>query len=136
MLQVHFIRAHREKVIEGLTKRNFTDFSILDEVLALDEDRKKVQTIHDELKSKQNKLSKEIGNLFKQGKREEAEKMKATVSDLKNQIEEKVEQSRTIKEALEAKLQKYENAISDLEIDLEDANGYVKMYQDELDSLT
>ncbi len=104
MLQIHFIRENKEKVIEGLTKRNFTNMSILDEVLALDIDRKNIQTAHDELKSKQNKLSKDIGNLYKQGKREEAEQLKATVAELKTQIDEKIEQSRAIKVALENKL--------------------------------
>ena len=85
MLEVNFIRSNKEQVIEGLKKRNFKteDLGIVDEILQLDDTRKVTQTNLDTLLSKGNLLSKEIGNLFKQGKREEADELKKQVASLK-----------------------------------------------------
>ncbi len=87
MLQVSFIRDHKEKLLNGLKIRNFAadDFKILDDIIALDDIRKATQTENDELLAQSNKLSKEIGDLYKQGKRNEAEAMKNEVTQLKEQ---------------------------------------------------
>ncbi|GAB4330698.1 MAG: serine--tRNA ligase [Flammeovirgaceae bacterium] len=77
MLQVSFIREHKEKVLDGLLKKNFKNpIEILDKVLATDEQRRTYQVARDQVLAKSNQLSKEIGNLMKQGKKEEAEKIK------------------------------------------------------------
>ena len=85
MLEVSFIRDHKESVIEGLKRRNFKDedLGIIDEIIQLDDTRKVTQTNLDSLLAKSNALSKEIGNLFKQGKREEADELKNEVAQLK-----------------------------------------------------
>ena len=87
MLQVSFINANKDRVIEGLKVRNFSeeDTKIINEILDVDQKRKSAQAELDELLAKNNKLSKEIGGLFKQGKREEAESMKAEVAKIKEQ---------------------------------------------------
>ncbi len=85
MLQVSYIRAHKERVIEGLKVRNYQDFEVVDKILAVDDTRKSTQTSLDGLLAKNNQLSKEIGNLFKQGKREEAEQMKVQVGQIKEE---------------------------------------------------
>ncbi len=87
MLQVSFIRAHKDKILNSLKIRNFAvdDFKIIDEIIALDDIRKATQTENDELLAQGNKLSKEIGDLYKQGKRDEAEMKKNEVSQLKEQ---------------------------------------------------
>ncbi len=85
MLQVSYIRAHKERVIEGLKVRNYQDFEVVDKILAVDDTRKSTQTSLDGLLAKNNQLSKEIGNLFKQGKREEAGQMKVQVGQIKEE---------------------------------------------------
>ena len=85
MLQINFIREHKDRVIEGLKTRNFADedLAIVDKVIAIDETRRSTQTELDNSLAESNRISKEIGNLFKQGKREEADVMKNQVSELK-----------------------------------------------------
>ncbi len=85
MLEVNIIRENKEKLLSGLKTRNFSadDFKIIDEIIVLDDVRKATQTENDELLAQGNKLSKEIGDLYKQGKRDEAETMKNEVAQLK-----------------------------------------------------
>ncbi len=88
MLQIKRIKEEKEKVIEGLRKRGFSDdqLSVLDRLVELDDRRKSVQTDMDANRSEINKVSKEIGGLYKEGKIEEANKMKALVSELKAKV--------------------------------------------------
>lgn len=88
MLEINFIKAHKEKVIEGLKKRNFKseDLAVVDELIQLDEARKAIQTSLDKINADRKKISDSIGSLFKQGKRSEAEQMKQTVAGLKEKI--------------------------------------------------
>jgi seryl-tRNA synthetase len=73
MLQVHFIRENKQKVLEGLAKRNFADAeTIVDQVLTADENRRKTQVSLDEALAESNKLSKEIGAFFKMGEIQKA----------------------------------------------------------------
>jgi seryl-tRNA synthetase len=90
MLQLNFIQENRDVVIAGLRKRNYKeeDLAVVDKVISLDDQRKKSQSELDELKAESNRLAKEIGNLFKQGKAQEADAMKANVADIKNKIKE------------------------------------------------
>lgn len=93
MLQVNYIRENRDKVLAGLNKRN-KDFSAqIDEILVLDDIRKKTANELDGNLSEANKLAKEIGDLFKSGKREEADGLKTRVAELK-------EASRTLEASL------------------------------------
>ncbi len=88
MLQVNFIRQNKEKVLDGLRRRNFKeeDLKIIDQILEEDEKRRAAQKELDELKATSNKLSKEIGAFFAQGKRAEAEAMKAKVAGMKDNV--------------------------------------------------
>lgn len=83
MLQVPFIRDHKEKVIEGLKKRNLDAGQMIEEVIALDETRRRLQTELDNTLAESNSLSKEIGHLFKSGQIEKANALKAKTGDLK-----------------------------------------------------
>lgn len=87
MLQVNFIRNNKERVIEGLKKRNFSaeDLRLVDDVLQLDDTRRTTQVELDTILAERNTLSKEIGDLMKQGKRAEAEQQKERVTLLKEQ---------------------------------------------------
>ena len=90
MLQLHFIRDNKERVLEGLRKRNFSDeqLLILEQILQLDETRKATQSELDALLAERNALSKNIGDLMKQGRKDEAESMKAQVADAKAKADE------------------------------------------------
>ena len=86
MLQISYIRENKDLVINGLKKRNFKELELVEEAISLDENRRLVQTKLDNALAESNKLSKEIGTLMKEGKRQEAEQAKAQTADLKEQI--------------------------------------------------
>ena len=100
MLQVNFLKEHRDRVLEGLKKRNFKDLELVDNAISLDDERKKVQFDMDSQLAEINKISKEIGLLMKEGKKEEAESAKQKTAQYKeaskdlqqklNDIEEKL----------------------------------------------
>ena len=77
MLQVSFLREEKERVLEGLKKRNFKQLELVDEAIQLDDERKKTQQELDSQLAEINKISKEIGILMKEGKKEEAEAAKS-----------------------------------------------------------
>jgi seryl-tRNA synthetase len=83
MLLVANIRDNKDQILKGLAKRN-KDFSAqIDEIIALDEVRRKTQNDLDNNLAEANKISREIGDLFKAGKKDEADGMKASVAALK-----------------------------------------------------
>ena len=88
MLQVNFLRENKTRVIEGLKKRNFQNIELIDEVIGLDEERKKLQFELDNLNAERNKISKEIGALMKEGKKDEAEAVKAQTAEYAGRIKE------------------------------------------------
>ena len=83
MLQVAYIREHKEEVIQKLAIKNFDAKDIIEELIALDEKRRKTQAENDETLAESNKLSKEIGMLYKSGNIEEANAKKAETANLK-----------------------------------------------------
>ncbi|HJW27641.1 MAG TPA: serine--tRNA ligase [Saprospiraceae bacterium] len=89
MLEIQLLRDQKERVITGLKKRGFDEDRLrnLDQVIALDDQRKEVQTRLDNLLSQRNSLSDEIGNLFKKGKAAEANELKTKVQGIKDQAE-------------------------------------------------
>jgi len=89
MLEIQLIRDQKERAIAGLKKRGFGPDRLqeLDQVIALDDQRKEIQTKLDNLLSQRNNLSDEIGNLFKQGKAAEANALKTKVQEIKDQAE-------------------------------------------------
>ena len=93
MLEISTIRFEKERVLEGLNKRFLpeTQIGLIETILSLDDERKKSQTEGDIVLSEINKLSKEIGDLFKSGKQSEA-------NDLKDQVVLLKEKSKVIEE--------------------------------------
>jgi seryl-tRNA synthetase len=73
MLQVNVLRNDPQFVKERLAVKNFTRLELVDEVIALDDERKKLQAEFDALQSNINSSSKEIGKLVAAGKKQEAE---------------------------------------------------------------
>jgi seryl-tRNA synthetase len=87
MLELNFLRVNTERVKEGLKVRNFSDeaLSIVDDIINLDDRRKATQTELDSLLAERNTLSKEIGQLFKSGQKDEAEQKRSRVNDIKEE---------------------------------------------------
>ena len=83
MLQVNFIRQNRELVLERLAVKNFKEVELVDEVIRLDDERKRVQNDFDTNQAKVNSASKEIGNLMRSGGKEAAELLKQEVATIK-----------------------------------------------------
>lgn len=83
MLQTAFIRENKEKVLAGLAKRNKDFTAQVEEVLLLDENRRKTQNELDGLLAEANRIAKEIGDLFKAGKKDEADGLKAQTAEIK-----------------------------------------------------
>ena len=82
MIDIKFLRENPNVVKENI-KKKFQDekLPLVDEVIALDEERRKTQQEADNIKAEKNKLSKEIGALMAQGKKEEAEAIKKKVAE-------------------------------------------------------
>ncbi len=84
MLQVAYIRAHKNEVVAKLAVKNFDARDIIDALISLDEKRRQTQAEHDDTLANSNKLSKEIGILYKSGNTEEANAKKAQTAELKD----------------------------------------------------
>lgn len=87
MLELRRIREQKEEVLEGLRVRNYSadQLEVIDDILSWDEKRRQSKTALDNILAESNRISKEVGLLMQQGKREEAESVKARVGDLKRQ---------------------------------------------------
>jgi len=84
MLQVQFIREKKDEVLAGLAKRNFSNAeTIIDKILTTDENRRATQVELDNTLAESNKLSKEIGNLYKTGQAQKANILKEKTGQLK-----------------------------------------------------
>ena len=109
MLQLGFIRSNKEKVLQGLKKKHFQDLQLVDEIISMDDQRKKLQTQSDDLLSQRNTASKSIGALIAQGKKAEAEESKSTVATLKEQIDTLTSELSKVEEQLHQYLLKLPN---------------------------
>jgi seryl-tRNA synthetase len=87
MLEIQLLRARPDFVKERLTVKNFNQIELVDEILSIDEERRSIQQQLDDIRSKENILSKEIGALMKSGNKEEAELKKTETFSLKDQSE-------------------------------------------------
>ncbi len=89
MIDIKFLRENPDLVKENI-KKKFQDekLKLVDEVIELDEQRRKSQQEADNIKAEKNKLSKQIGALMAQGKKEEAEAVKAEVAKDAKRLEE------------------------------------------------
>ena len=104
MLQVSFIRENREKVLERLTVKNFKQLDLVDEIISLDDQRRSTQTNMDNIAAEANSAAKQIGDFMRNGKKEEAEVLKAKTGTWKEDIKNFGEQLGAIEEALQQKL--------------------------------
>ncbi len=114
MLQVPFIRENKELVIERLAKRNIDATQMINDVIAFDEDRRRIQTELDNTLAESNTLSKEIGNLFKSGEAQKANLLKEKTGQLKEASKELTEALNNKSNALNELLYKIPNVPNEL----------------------
>src|SRR5690554_5263988 len=86
MIEMQVIRAQTADVVERLKVKNFDAAEIIDRILEVDGERRKTQKSLDDTLAESNQLARDIGALFKSGKRDEAEQMKERTALLKQQV--------------------------------------------------
>jgi len=104
MLQVSYIRDNREQVLERLAVKNFKQPELVDEVIGLDEKRRQTQNQLDTVSSQANAAAKQIGELMRNGKKEEAEAIKANTGKWKEESKQLGEQLAGLETELQDKL--------------------------------
>jgi seryl-tRNA synthetase len=113
MLQLQIIRQNPEWVKERLAVKNFADENIVDRILELDEQRKKLQLDFDNTQAKINSSSKEIGQLMSKGEKEKVEGIKQNVASLKTLLQPISEKLSGIEKELQNELVKLPNLPSE-----------------------
>lgn len=113
MLQLQAIRDKKDEIVKALTKRNIDAAPLVDDVLQLDEKRRATQTQLDNTLAESNKLSKEIGMLFKNGKAQEANVLKEKTGVLKEDSKRLGDELNTIAEELQKLLYQIPNVPHD-----------------------
>jgi len=109
MLQLNYIREHKQEVIERLAVKNFDAAVIIPQIIELDNRRKELQKQVDDYQAQGNLLAKEIGILFQSGKSQEATLQKEQTANLKNLAKEKNLRLEQIKSELDELLVKVPN---------------------------
>jgi len=104
MLTIQKIKTNTEKIKNLLAIKNFQHLGLLDEVIALDDKRKKLQSNLDSILAESNQLAKQIGQLFKEGKREEADSIKTKTATLKQESKKIAQEHEAIEKTLKEKL--------------------------------
>ncbi|MCD2493291.1 serine--tRNA ligase [Lacrimispora sp. NSJ-141] len=112
MIDIKFLRENPEAVKENI-KKKFQDrkLALVDEVIALDKENREIKQEVESLRASRNRFSKEIGALMKQGKKEEAEKIKAQVNANAARVEELSARERDVEEAIQKNMMTIPNII-------------------------
>src|SRR3954467_2174529 len=98
MLQLNYIREKKDEAIERLAIKNFDAKPILEQVLELDNDRRKTQNELDAILNEANVLAKQVGDLYKSGKKAEGDDLKNKSAALKESSKKLEEQLSSIEE--------------------------------------
>ena len=104
MLQVHVLRNNPAEVKKRLAVKQFKQIDLVDLIVSLDDDRKRLQNEFDQTQAKVNAASKEIGKLMAQGNKEAAEATKTEVAAWKSTLEPLKEQMASVETDLQANL--------------------------------
>ena len=114
MIDIKLIREEKDKVITNLQKK-FQEEKIpmLDTILEVDQERRENQLKGDELRNKRNQISNEIGICFKNGQKEEAERKKAEVMQINNELVEIEEKEGLLANKLKELMYQIPNIIDD-----------------------
>ena len=114
MLDIKFVRENPEVVKQNIRKK-FQDEKIplVGEVLKEDKELRQAQQHADDLRSKRKKISKEIGIMMSQGKKEEAEAIKAQISEIAEELDALEEREEKLRESVKNKMMQIPNIIDD-----------------------
>lgn len=112
MLDIRFVRENPALVKENIRKK-FQDskLELVDEVIRLDAESRRVQQEADELRSRKNQVSKQIGALMAKGRREEAEKVKAEVAEISDRLKALEEREPLLREEVQKRMMVIPNMI-------------------------
>ncbi len=112
MLDMKFVREHGEEVKANIRKK-FQDHKLplVDEAIELDKLNRSLKQRGDDLRAQRNSMSKQIGGLMKEGKRDEAEEMKKAVSKIAEEMKQVEEQEAEISVKLEQCMMQIPNMI-------------------------
>ena len=112
MIDIKLIRENPELVKENIRKK-FEDekLPMVDEVAAFDKEAREVKQKGDSLRADRNRMSKEIGGLMKAGKKEEAEKVKAQVKDMGDEMKKFEEREAELNEKIRKRMYAIPNII-------------------------
>ena len=105
MIDIKFLRENPEAVKQNI-RNKFQDekLPLVDEVIALDKERREILQELESLRAEKNRSAKEIGQLMKQGKKEEAEEAKKKVAASGSRIDELSERSKTVDEEIKKRM--------------------------------
>ena len=114
MIDIKLIRENKDKVKENI-KKKFQDHKLpyVDEVYDMDIEYRKLKTEADEARGKVNALSKEIGNLMRDKKIDEANKVKEEVAEIKNKIPEMEKEEERLESEIKKRMMSIPNIIAD-----------------------
>lgn len=98
MLQLKVIREEKRRILNGLRKRNWSaaQLKVIDQIIKTDDQRKACQKELDDTLAESNRLSKEIGQLMAQGKKDQAEALRAQVLNMKESIKNLEDRQRSL----------------------------------------
>ncbi len=110
MIDIKFLRENPDVVKENI-KKKFQDHKLVlvDEVIALDQQYREATKTGDDLRSKRNSFSSEIGNLMKQGKKEEAEEIKKKVQEINALLQENEQKETNFQAQIKERMMKIPN---------------------------
>lgn len=114
MLQIAYIRENQEQVVKALAKRNLDAAEMIQKVIDLDEQRRATQVELDNILAESNKLSKEIGELMRNGEKAKAEILKEKTAKLKDKTADLKERLNTVSEDLTNQLYQIPNTPADI----------------------
>ena len=109
MLEINFIRENKDLIVDSLSKRNIDSSSVIESVIDVDAKKRKIQTELDNILHQSNLISKEIGDLFKQGHVNKASVLKEKTVELKEASKQLNEELNSVKSNLQQLLYKIPN---------------------------
>lgn len=130
MLQIQFIRENKEEVITRLAKRNIDVKTTVESVINLDEQRRSTQVALDTILAESNKVSKDIGELMRNGEKAKAELLKNKTTDFKEQTKQLTETLNTVTAQLEEELYKLPNVPAEIVPDGKSADDNENVFQE------
>lgn len=129
MLQIAYIRENQEQVVKALAKRNLDAAEMIQKIVDLDEQRRATQTELDNILAESNKLSKEIGDLMRNGEKSKAQLLKEKTTKLKDKTADLKERLYSVTEDLTNQLYQIPNTPADIVPEGKSADDNLNIFQ-------